>query len=149
MINISMKEFSESLAELMSENGFTNQSLADGLAIERSTISRYLRDEKMPSFENLVALAQKFNCSTDYLLGLTDKKYTQNFLPCPPFSKRLGELLDYFEISQYKLEKDTEIAHSVFGYWKTGKTLPSANNLIKIAKALNCTVDFVLGRTKE
>ena len=144
-----MKEFSESLAELMSENGFTSQSLADGLAIERSTISRYLRDEKMPSFENLVALAQKFNCSTDYLLGLTDNKYTQNFLPCPPVSTRLGELLDYFEISQYKLEKDTEIAHSVFGYWKTGKTLPSANNLIKIAKALNCTVDFVLGRTKE
>ena len=63
-----LSNFSESLAELMSENGFTSQSLADGLAIERSTISRYLRDEKMPSFENLVALAQKFNCSTDYLL---------------------------------------------------------------------------------
>lgn len=30
--------------------------------------------KSLPSIENLVKIANYFNCSTDYLLGLTDKK---------------------------------------------------------------------------
>lgn len=30
--------------------------------------------KSLPSVENLVKIANYFNCSTDYLLGLTDKK---------------------------------------------------------------------------
>ena len=35
------------------------------------------------------------------------------------------------------------------GYWKNGKKKPNIDNIIKIANALDCSVDYVLGRTKD
>ncbi|MDE7329706.1 MAG: helix-turn-helix domain-containing protein, partial [Clostridia bacterium] len=31
-------------------------------------------------------------------------------------------------------------------YWKNGKTQPTVDSLYKISKALNCSIDFVIGR---
>ncbi len=31
--------------------------------------------------------------------------------------------------------------------WSKGKTKPTIENIIKIAKTLNCSIDFILGRT--
>lgn len=52
------------------ENKVTQQQLADVLNIKRQTISLYLNGASLPPLEKLVDIANYFNVSTDYLLGL-------------------------------------------------------------------------------
>lgn len=52
-------------------------------------------------------------------------------------------------LTAYKVAKDTGIPQGQMNKWKNGKGTPTAENLIKIADYLDCTIDFLLGRTKE
>jgi len=40
--------------------------------IPERTLNAWIRKETTPSMEYLILLAQKFNCSIDYLVGLKD-----------------------------------------------------------------------------
>lgn len=55
-----LSKFSETLNELIFDNGLTAKSLAEALNAEPSTITRYLRGERVPSVESLVAIADYF-----------------------------------------------------------------------------------------
>lgn len=53
-------------------------------------------------------------------------------------------------ISAYKLSKETGISESLFSKWKKNPTSEiSSNNLAKIADYLDCSVDYLLGRTDK
>lgn len=127
-------------------NGLT---LSQKLGCGYNTIYRYLQRQRTPTIEMIVMLSDFFNCTTDYLLGREDSSLIDKFNKCPPFQERFAELLEEMEITQYKLEKKTNISHSTMGYWKNGKKKPTIDNVIKIADALGCSVDFVLGRTDD
>lgn len=61
------------------------------------------------------------------------------------------QILDIFQnrsLSAYKVAKETGISESLFSKWKTNPTSEiSSKNLAKIADYLNCSVDYLLGRT--
>jgi len=141
-----LTNFAERLNELMIENDIKSPELATKLGIHRSTISRYLSGNKIPSVKNVISLANYFNCSTDYLLSLTDENKVKTFKPCPPFNEQLKFLLDYYKITKYQLQKWTQIAESSIYYWQRKKSNPDIDSIIRIAKCLECSVDFVLGR---
>ncbi len=138
--------FAERLSELMFEAELNASQLAEKIGYSHNTFYRYLRGCYLPTLEIIIALADFFHCSTDYLLGLEHENYTQNYKKCPPFSERFPNLLKECNISQYRLEKLTNISHSNMGYWKNGKQQPSVESIISIANVLGKTVDFVLGR---
>ena len=53
------------------------------------------------------------------------------------------------DISAYKLAKETGISESLFSKWKKKPTSEIASaNLIRIADYLDCSVDYLLGRTE-
>ncbi len=139
--------FAERLKEMMDYANLNALALSKILDCGHSTISRYLSGTK-PSVEMLVRIADYFQCSTDFLLGLTDDYVTETYLPIPPFSKRLPQLLNHFKITAYRLQKRTGIAESAMDFWKKGIRTPTLDSVIRIAKALDCPVDFVIGRIK-
>ncbi len=47
----------------------------------------------------------------------------------------------------YQIAKDTGISQGTMNEYKNGKKLPTMQNLVKIANALDCSVDYLLGRT--
>ena len=51
----------------------SKEGLSRVLGITSRTYWNYLEGGPIPS-DKLIAMAQLFNCSTDYLLGLTDKR---------------------------------------------------------------------------
>jgi len=70
----------ERLQDLLKEKKMTQAQLADALGLSESTINRYIngQTEKI-STETIIAMAQLFNVSTDFLLGLTNIPYKTNF----------------------------------------------------------------------
>jgi len=142
-----MSKLSEQLFELMAEDGYQQTTLAKAMNTSSSKLSLYLADKCMPDFENFVALSEFFHCSADYLLGLSE--YPQRgipYRPVPPFGIRLRTLLREKSKSQYNLIQKTGLSWSILHNWLIGKSLPSAENLLRLANYFNCSVDFLLGR---
>lgn len=50
-------------------------------------------------------------------------------------------------ITAYRVAKETGIAQGLMNQYKNGIKTPTTENLIKIADYLECSIDFLLGRT--
>ena len=111
-----------------------------------STILTFLRGDGLPYVDTLVTRADYFKCSTDYVLGLTDKLSEEEFRQRPPFPEQLTFLLKHFNVTKYRMEKDTGLAEKTVNRWHNGKTQPTVDSLIRLAKYFDCSVDFILGR---
>ena len=72
-----MDNVSKRIVSLREEKGETQQELANAVGITRQSLSRYEIAARTVSVEVLGALAQHFNVSADYLLGLSDVKSTE------------------------------------------------------------------------
>ena len=59
----------DKIKELRNRKGLYQQELADIMNVSKSTIAMWETNKREPSSEMLVALANFFECSTDYLMG--------------------------------------------------------------------------------
>ena len=143
-----MSQFVERLKDLMFDRNLKDADLAKIIGCGKSSINNYTNGKKLPSVDMAIRLANYFNCTMETLLGIDDENYINEFLPCPPFKDRLQFLCEHFGISRYELRKRLDISESVAYYWAKGATTPSLENVVKIAHWLNCSIDFVIGRTK-
>lgn len=64
-----MATFGELLAELRQDRHLTQEQLAKILFVTAGTISNYENNVHFPDVEKLIALADYFGVTTDYLLG--------------------------------------------------------------------------------
>lgn len=69
-----MVDFGITLKELRQQAGLTQKQLAERLWLSKATVSYYEQSARHPSPEVLVKLSRIFHVSTDYLLGIEDKK---------------------------------------------------------------------------
>lgn len=69
-----MIKFSERLQELRKENKMTQKSMAEFLEIKVRSYQSYEGGDRRPDYEKLVALADYFGVTTDYLLGRSDSR---------------------------------------------------------------------------
>ena len=67
-----MSEFSERLKELRAESGLSAMALGQSIGVSDMAILRWENGKSDITGENLKKLAEFFNVTTDYLLGLTD-----------------------------------------------------------------------------
>lgn len=142
-----MFKLSEQLTELMNEDGFSQSSLAKEMKTPRAKISLYMSGKSVPDFKYLVSLIEFFNCSADFLIGLAEEPKRETvYKAVQPFNQHLRKIFSQTGKSQYSLIKNTGISWNTLHGWLTGKSLPSIENLKKLAKFFNCSVDFILGR---
>lgn len=62
------------LKQLRKEKGITQLKLAMDLGMNQNSISRYETEEHEADYKTLIAFADYFNVSLDYLLGRSDIK---------------------------------------------------------------------------
>lgn len=141
-----LSNLSSRLNELMREKEIGTQELAAKVQIDQSVIARILRARRMPSAKTLVALADYFRCSADYLLGRKELPEERDFLQRPPFPERLAFLLAHFKTTKYRLTKDTHLTEETIRRWQSGRFEPTTESLIRLADYFGCSVDFILGR---
>ena len=69
MVNMGNK-----LKTLRTQKKLTQKQVADRIGLAISAVSSYEAGTRYPSYEVLLKLARIFHVSTDYLLGMTDKR---------------------------------------------------------------------------
>ena len=62
------------LYDLRVDGDMTQYELAERLNLKASAVSKYEKGITEPSISTLIKIAEIFNCSVDYLLGLSDDK---------------------------------------------------------------------------
>lgn len=60
-------------------------------------------------------------------------------------AERLKELIDFNQITSYKLSVDLGISKSVVHYWLAGKTTPNADYIIALSQYFSVSSDYLLG----
>lgn len=63
--------------------------------------------------------------------------------------KKVEELANKNNISFYKLAKETEMDPVVFYDWKSGKSCPKADKVIRIAKYFNLPFEYFLENANQ
>jgi len=86
-----MANFSTRLALLREEKKMSQNEVAVFLGVSQSSIAYYESGQKNPSTENLIKLAQLFNCTTDYLLGEIDYPNASTVIEIPVYSLNTTE----------------------------------------------------------
>lgn len=69
-----MVNMGDKLKSLRIEKKLTQKQVADRIGLAISAVSSYESGSRYPSYDVLVRLAHIFHVSTDYLLGMTDKR---------------------------------------------------------------------------
>ena len=69
MVNMGKK-----LKNLRKQKRLTQKQVADRIGLAISAVSSYEAGTRYPSYDVLIKLARIYHVSTDYLLGMTDKK---------------------------------------------------------------------------
>lgn len=66
-------EFGKRLAELRKSEGLTREELANELDMSINTLRNYENGLREPGHNFVIQMANRFNVTTDYILGLTSK----------------------------------------------------------------------------
>ena len=62
------------IRDLREDHDLTQKQVADYLHIKQNTYSQYENEQRQLPLSCLIALAKLYKTSTEYILGLTDKK---------------------------------------------------------------------------
>ena len=96
--------FGEKLQSLRQKAGMSQDVLAERLQVSRQAVSRWERDETMPETDKVVALADIFGVTTDYLLR-PQPKQTETAAEEPPRQQKdwVERFLDFAKRKWYLL----------------------------------------------
>ena len=67
-----MNKFKERLNEALTENGISQNALAQKIFMSQGVVNNYCTGKREPSLDVLISICKELNVSADFLLGLTD-----------------------------------------------------------------------------
>lgn len=144
--------FSTRLNDLMSIESIGCRELARKIAVNHSCVICWLSGRFYPRYDVLIKLADCFNVSINYLLGidtgLGEKAFKQNSISNVPerFCEKLQKYMEIERITKYRLSKKIKIGQTTLTKWFNCGSMPETAILIRIANLMGQTVDFLLSR---
>ena len=143
-----MLKFQEILEDLILEKKMSLRNLEKESGVLAMSFSKYLKGS-IPSIDISVKLANYFNCSLDYLFGVSESRES-NFsssYDLEVFIPRYEKALKENKTSHWKFCKATGLNESTLRHWKYGEK-PSMNSLVIIATNLSTSIDYLVGRNQ-
>ncbi len=145
---INKKIFVQRLNAYLKSTGMTWITLAEKFYISPPGVRKWTHGIALPSTPLFYQLLETFNCSGDYILGLTDVQTQQNFLPIPPFPEQFPKFVERMGSTFEQLETDISLSHSTVQAWLNKKSLPTLENLVRMAAYFHCSVDYFIGHVE-
>lgn len=108
------------IEQLRLRNKQTQQEVADAIGVKRETIYQWETGKRRLKEEAIIALAQYFNVSTDYLLGLSDVK-TMDPEQKSRIDKMAEEIADCYGLEKQKnqlMEEMAELTQAIIKMWR-------------------------------
>lgn len=136
--------FSERLKDFFEERDIKSEAFSKILNISGSTVRSWCEGRFLPSLFNAVRMANFFNSTVDYLLGLEE-----DFFEVKPrgekicFYERLRMVMKEKQITRYRLTKETQIKDSHLNNWKNG-CAPRMESLIELAEYFKISIEYLL-----
>lgn len=143
-----MEVFIENLKDLIVESNKSLRQLAEESGVSAMQYSRYLKGS-IPTIEITLKIAKYFDCSLDYLFGLSNSKETNKYktydFDISNFLINYGCLLKQNNITHFKFMKTIGYDESIIRHWKSG-SIPRLDIIYYIAKNLGGSIDNLIGR---
>ena len=140
-----MYKFADTLKELIFESGKSLRTIESESGIPSSQLSRYLKTT-IPKLEISLKLANYFNCSLDYLFGLSDTKgkfYAKYDIT--KFVPRYLKLLEDNGTTHWKFSHENNFSESCIRQWKNGQ-IPKMETIVIIAENIGASIDYLIGK---
>ncbi|MCM3292362.1 helix-turn-helix domain-containing protein [Paenibacillus sp. MER 180] len=142
---------SDRLVKWRKRKKLTQEQLAIKVNITKASISNYENGHSAPPHETLVALADFFGITTDYLLGRTNATFPQVKGKSNHFVLGIGErikkLREQTGLNQLELSKKIGMNNSVLSRIESGKRPVEHDEINQFADFFMVTGDYLLGRT--
>ena len=138
-----MNDFQERLKELLVKNNLSRLQLSKILNISSTTINGYFNNNYYPKIEIAISMSIYFDCSLDFLFGLSDIKNNASHNN-NTFFENFNNLIKLSGISIAQTMKNLKMSEHNYYRWRDG-LLPKTVNLIDIAKYFDISVDYLLG----
>jgi transcriptional regulator with XRE-family HTH domain len=129
----------------------SQQEVCSALNIEQSTLANYENGKRVPKIEILIKIAEYYNCSVDFLLGIEKSggdNYSDFILDESEFSHefkcRIRELMKESNMTSEEFSTKTGLHPEDVDSYIYGNRMPSIEDLIKIAGALRVSTDYLL-----
>lgn len=139
------------LLELREYNFLLQKDIAKVLNIDRSTYSTWETNLKIIPLKHLNVLANYYDTSMDYILGLTSKKIKYkklDKLDKQIIGNNIRKLRSDNNLTLRDLAKVLNTTSSTISAYETGKTLLLTAFAIEIAKKYHISIDELCGREK-
>lgn len=142
-----MEDFSANFQDIMIDRNTNIQEISKQTGIDDSVLYDYLYGA-IPNVEFAVKLANFFDCSVNFLMGLDVEAKQTSFkksFNIGLFSERYDNLLKENNITHYRLYKEKGLNYSSHYSWQRG-SVPSMRSLCIIAEYFNVSIDYLIGR---
>lgn len=146
--------YGDRLKDIRKYEGLTQKDIAKVLGIDAKTYGLFENQFKIIPLYHLNTLANYYNISVDYILGLTDIKSYDNSLKIDKIDRMLfGDNLRKFrkenKITLVKLAEVLNTSHSTLSAYESGKTCILTSFLYTICKKYGVSADYLIGRTEN
>ncbi len=151
-----MKEFStkenENLIFLRENSKYYQHEIAAMLGISKANYCRWEKGVCLVPLKHLNKLANIFDSSMDYILGLTRKNNKTTHIDTLDYNivaKNLKIVNKNSKLSLREFAKILNTSHSTLVAYEQGKTLIKTHFAYEIAKKYNISIDWLTGRSKN
>lgn len=127
---------------LCKERGLSCKHVAIDIGLSNSVTSRW-KSGTIPNGETLLALAEYFGVSVDYLLGHDNAKEQSSFY------RKFLELCENKGHSPSRCAEEAGFSKSLISKWKSGDaSIPSPDILVKLSCYFDVSVSELIGEPK-
>lgn len=145
-------DMNEHLVNLRDEKEKTQKEIALLLDTTQSNYNKWETGKNLPPLFHLNSLANYFNTSIDYLIGITNINIPTtnidkiNKLEC---GKKILELRKDNKLTQRELAKELNTSHSTLSAYESGKNLIIVSFALELSKKYNISLDWLCGRSNK
>ena len=145
-----MMDFSR-LKDIREDKDINQEKMADILGVKRSTYSLWELGVNIIPLNYLVAYADYFDLSLDYVLNLTNNRKIKNLikgLNLKTLGKNIKLVRVNNELSQENIAQMLGVSQACIAKYENGNVMISTINLFKFCKEFNISLNKICGKGK-
>ena len=140
---------SETLKYLRTSIGVPQSQIAKAAGISTTQYQNYEYGKSEPTATVLIALAEFFEVTIDYLLGLTDDPLIPDEHVYPIFAGRIRDLRANKGLSEWDMEKLFDVTARNYAGYEIGESMPQLPVLCALADYFDVSLDYLVGRSDD